>query len=45
VACDGCAGWFHPACVGFDDADVGALDGFLCPACAPRAARKRRRRR
>ncbi|EOD35157.1 hypothetical protein EMIHUDRAFT_227673 [Emiliania huxleyi CCMP1516] len=33
IACDGCADWFHPACVGMTIKQAAALDSYVCGQC------------
>ncbi|OCK79216.1 hypothetical protein K432DRAFT_426701 [Lepidopterella palustris CBS 459.81] len=37
INCDGCKGWFHFACAGFQtERDVRSVDKFFCRACKPK---------
>jgi len=37
ISCDGCKGWFHFACAGFqNERDVRSVDKFFCRQCRPK---------
>ncbi|OCL08226.1 hypothetical protein AOQ84DRAFT_45227 [Glonium stellatum] len=37
ISCDGCKGWFHFACAGFQtERDVRSVDKFFCRQCRPK---------
>ncbi|VDM49043.1 unnamed protein product [Toxocara canis] len=33
VGCDGCYGWFHPACIGISEAEAIDAEQYYCPKC------------
>ncbi|KAK0395249.1 hypothetical protein QR680_001184 [Steinernema hermaphroditum] len=45
VGCDGCEGWFHPACVGTTQSEVEKHDTYLCPSCNGKTVSSGGRRR
>ncbi|KLT39001.1 PHD-domain-containing protein [Cutaneotrichosporon oleaginosum] len=40
VGCETCDNWFHPACVGLDEAQVDMLDVYICAACEANTTRR-----
>jgi len=34
VGCDGCEGWYHPACVGITRQDAELMAEYVCPKCS-----------
>jgi hypothetical protein len=43
VSCDRCQNWYHIACIGVAEEDIGLLDQYVCPVCEKGGYRARPR--